>query len=55
MYTEQDKFETNVIKTDQLITTLIFIHSSIIQDYTINRIWMLNIGFESIGSKWLIS
>ena len=31
MYTEQDKFETNLIRIDQLITTLIFINSSSIQ------------------------
>ena len=31
MYIEQDNFETNLIRIDQLITTLIFINSSSIQ------------------------
>ena len=31
MYTEQDKFEINMIRIDQLITTLIFIESELIQ------------------------
>ena len=31
MYTEQDKFETNMIRIDQLITKLIFIIPSSIQ------------------------
>ena len=31
MYNEQDKFETNMIRIDQLITTLIFINSISIQ------------------------
>ena len=31
MYTEQDKFETNMIIIDQLITTLIFIISLVIK------------------------
>ena len=31
MYTEQDKFEIDMIRIDQLITTLIFIHSIVIQ------------------------
>ena len=31
MYTEQGKFETNMIRIDQLITTVIFIHPTIIQ------------------------
>ena len=26
MYTEQDKFETNMIRIDYLITTLVFVH-----------------------------
>ena len=30
-YTEQDKFETNMIRIDQLITTLIFINPTLIQ------------------------
>ena len=31
MYTEQDKFETNMIRNDHLITTLIFIIPTVIQ------------------------
>ena len=27
MYIEQDKFETNLIRIDKLITTLIYVHS----------------------------
>ena len=31
VYTEQDKFETNLIRIDHLITTIIFIKQTIIQ------------------------
>ena len=33
MYTKQDKFDTNMIRIDNLITTLIFIILSSIQQY----------------------
>ena len=57
MYTKQDKFETILIRIDQLITTLIFIHSNS------NTMVLQYEGFESCGAdsklptkfEWLTS
>ena len=47
MNIKEEKIETNMIRIDQLITTLIFINPTLIKGVTIRRIRIMWIGFKS--------